>query len=301
MTTMKLALPPRLVTLARRSDEGRTWLERLPDEVTNLRQRWGLSFDSDAAAGAASATCSFVTFVRRADGTPAVLKLGLPHMEAEREIDGLRFWNGDPSARLLEADARAGALLLERCEPGTSLAERPEPEQDEVIAALLLRLWRVPARPQPFRPLYAMLRYWADCAIARDGDWPDRGLARAGIDLLLELGRPANGDVLLATDLHAGNVLRASRQPWLVIDPKPFIGDPAYDATQHLLNCLPRVSADPTGTVTSMARRLGMSRERIRSWLFARLAVHTHARAKTFGLNPAEAIALARRLEKPAD
>jgi len=39
--------------------------------------------------------------------------------------------------------------------------------------------------------------------------------------------------MLLATDLHAGNVLPAAREPWLVIDPKPFTGDPAYDATQH--------------------------------------------------------------------
>jgi streptomycin 6-kinase len=31
-------------------------------------------------------------------------------------------------------------------------------------------------------------------------------------------------------DLHAGNVLATQREPWLVIDPKPFIGDPAFDA-----------------------------------------------------------------------
>jgi streptomycin 6-kinase len=48
--------------------------------------------------------------------------------------------------------------------------------------------------------------------------------------------------------LVAGNVLRAAREPWLVIDPKPFIGDPAYDATQHLLNCVERLRADPLGT-----------------------------------------------------
>jgi len=48
-----------------------------------------------------------------------------------------------------------------------------------------------------------------------------------------ELPRTARmNDVLLATDLHAGNVLRSERKPWLVIDPKLFIGDPAYDATQ---------------------------------------------------------------------
>src|SRR5215207_7784436 len=38
-----------------------------------------------------------------------------------------------------------------------------------------------------------------------------------------ELSRSAPTDVLLATDLHAGNVLRARREPWLVIDPKPFV------------------------------------------------------------------------------
>ena len=67
--------------------------------------------------------------------------------------------------------------------------------------------------------------------------WPDAGLVREGLRLLKELPRTATMEVLLATDLHAGNVLRSEREPWLVIDPKPFVGDPAYDATQHLFNC----------------------------------------------------------------
>jgi streptomycin 6-kinase len=78
--------------------------------------------------------------------------------------------------------------------------------------------------------------------------------------------------VLLATDLHAGNVLRAQRAPWLAIDPKPFVGDPAYDATQHLLNGLPRLHADLTGTVARFGDLLHVDAARIRLWLFARLA-----------------------------
>jgi streptomycin 6-kinase len=78
--------------------------------------------------------------------------------------------------------------------------------------------------------------------------------------------------VLLATDLHAGNVLRASREPWLVIDPKPLVGDPAYDATQHLLNGIPRLQADPFGTIDRFADLLQIDRRRVRLWLFARLA-----------------------------
>jgi streptomycin 6-kinase len=52
------------------------------------------------------------------------------------------------------------------------------------------------------------------------------GLASEGLDLFLELSRPGPTDVLLHTDLHAGNVLAGERQPWMLIDPKPYVGDP---------------------------------------------------------------------------
>jgi streptomycin 6-kinase len=55
--------------------------------------------------------------------------------------------------------------------------------------------------------------------------------SRDGLRLFEELSRSTTEHVLLATDLRAGNVLRARREPWLVIDPKPVVGDPAYDAT----------------------------------------------------------------------
>jgi hypothetical protein len=71
---------------------------------------------------------------------------------------------------------------------------------------------------------------------------------------------------------RAGNVLRAEREPWLVIDPKPFLGDPAYDATQHLFNCCTRLRSDPDKTVRSFADLLGVEHERVRLWTFARAA-----------------------------
>jgi streptomycin 6-kinase len=90
--------------------------------------------------------------------------------------------------------------------------------------------------------------------------------------LFPELPRSAPAETLLATDLHAGNVLRAEREPWLVIDPKPFVGDPSYDATQHLLNCTARLAANPDGTTARVADLLGVDRERVRLWTFARAA-----------------------------
>ena len=83
--------------------------------------------------------------------------------------------------------------------------------------------------------------------------------------------------MLLATDLHAGNVLRSEREPWLVIDPKPFVGDPAYDVTQHLFNCDVRLRSDPNGTIRRIADLLALDQERVRLWMFARAAGSANA------------------------
>jgi streptomycin 6-kinase len=193
-------------------------------------------------------------------------------MESQQEIEGLLFWNGDPTVRLLEADTHLQAMLVEHCHPGTHLRALPESEQDVVIAGLLRRLWRMPQTPHSFRQLSAMTTYWCEETLVDSKNWPDSGLVREGLRLLTELPRTAREGVLLATDLHAGNVLKAQREPWLVIDPKPFIGEPAYDGTQHLLNCMSRLRSDPHGTIRRFADLLGVDRERLRLWTFARLA-----------------------------
>jgi len=235
-----------------------------------MEERWSLTlgtpFDGE------DVSCAWVAPARLADGTSAVLKVSMPHMEAEDEIAGLRFWNGDPTIQLLEADDRLGAMLLERCVPGTTLRRLTEPEQDVIIAQLLNRLWRLPVSRHPFRPLSALTAFWSEETLASAGQWSDPGLVQEGLELFKELPRTSPTQVLLATDLHAGNVLEAERQPWLVIDPKPFVGDPAYDATQHLFNCEARLRSNPVETIHRFADLLGVDEERVRLWTFARAA-----------------------------
>jgi streptomycin 6-kinase len=267
---MALTIPTALAAACRRTPERAEWLAALPDRVAELRRRWSLSFEG--AFDGSGASCAFVAAVGLADGTPAVLKLGMPHMEGDHEIEGLRFWNGNPTVRLLDADDRRGAMLLERCLPGTSLRALPEAEQDVVIAGLLRQLWQPPETPHRFRPLSVMLAHWTAETLSQSARWEDPALVRDGLRLFGELSRSGDQQVVLATDLHAGNVLRAGREPWLVIDPKPFVGDPAYDATQHLLNCEARLRADPAGLIGRCARLLSIDQERLRLWLYARLA-----------------------------
>jgi streptomycin 6-kinase len=263
-------IPVQLEANCRQTPERARWLARLPDAVSYLEDQWSLKPVGPLAGE--EARCAWVASMVRADGTSAVLKVGMPHMEGEHELQGLRFWNGDPTVRLLEADNQLNAMLLERCEPGTALRELAEPEQDLVIARLLRRLWRSPSAPHPFRPLSDLMEYWSAETLADFARWPDSGLVREGLRLFQELPRTAPMEVLLATDLHAGNVLRAQREPWLVIDPKPFVGDPAYDATQHLFNCRARLRSDPDGIIRRFADLLGLDTWRVRLWTLARAA-----------------------------
>jgi streptomycin 6-kinase len=266
-----LSIPARVAAACQATPERAAWLQRLPETLRDVERRWSLrlepAFDGD------DVSCALVMPAVGADGASAILKLAMPHFEGRDEIGGLIFWNGDPTVRLLQADADAGVMLIERCSPGTPLRARPDAEQERVIAPLLRRLWRRPPPSGGFRPLAAMTALWSDETRAQSAFWPDAGLVREGLRLLRDLAAEApDTDVLLATDLHAGNVLRAQREPWLVIDPKPFVGDPAYDATQHLLNGTARLRSEGIGAIHRFADRLAVDPERVRLWTFARLA-----------------------------
>lgn len=282
-----IPIPPKLIENVGSHSEGQSWLAQLPSIVEELSQRWSLTL---AEPFDAEASCSWVAPCTRADGSAAVFKLGWLHMEAEDEILGLRFWNGDPTAYLLEADPGHNALLLERCEPGTVLRTLPTEEQDVIIAGLMKRLWRKPSPDSGFRPLAEMVHHWMDEARKRAEQWPDPVIAEEGLRVYQSLLDSTSEHVLLATDLHAGNVLRAEREPWLVIDPKPFVGDPAYDATQHLFNCWQRLQHNPIKTIERFANLLDVDAERVRLWMFARVSTMEIGDPKK-GLSLAQALA----------
>ena len=202
-----LRIPTRLAGACRAAPERAAWLASVPQLVRELEQRWSLKLGSPFDGPDIS--CARVAPAVRSDGNAAVLKLGMPHFEGEQEIAGLRFWNGDPTVRLLEADDGLNAMLLERCEPGESLRVLREQEQDTVIASLLRRLWRKLAPSHGFRPLVDMLAYWSEASLFAADRWTDAGLVRKGLRLFQELPATATDEALLATDLHAGNVLGA--------------------------------------------------------------------------------------------
>ena len=270
-----LRIPKYLAELARRPKEAalREWIAALPAVIAQLTERWELQLGEPYEPGG---QCSWVAPARDAQGHDLVLKVGLSHAEAAHESDALRLWHGEGAVKLHAAVefGQTSALLLERCIPGTRLDRSvPEPDQDAIVAGLLRRLWRPPPDGHRFRPLQVMCDEWAaefDGKLANAPGTIDAGLAREGMTLFRTLPRTATASVVLCTDLHGGNILRAAREPWLVIDPKPYVGDPHYDALQHMFNCTVRLRADPMLFVHRMADLLALDAERLRLWLFAR-------------------------------
>jgi len=273
-----ITIPPQLADAVDEDDDPARveWLARLPRLIDKIATDWGLDLGEPCLPGG---QCAWVAPARNGSGEELVLKVGWRHREAEHEAEGLRFWDGHGVVRCFATVSLEDttALLLERCVPGLSLKSSvPEPEQDVVIARLLRRLWdKPPGVGHRFRPLREMCDLWAEWleqAFETDARGMDPGLAREGMAMLRELPRTADRSALLATDLHAENVLSSGREPWLVIDPKPFVGDPAFDAVQHMLNCDERLAADPRALADRMARLLEVDPARVRLWLFARCA-----------------------------
>jgi streptomycin 6-kinase len=270
-------VPRYLAETASRVEGLHEWIAGLPGIVAGLADLWSLSVGEPFQPGG---QCSWTAPAAGPDGAELVLKVGFrfPGGEERDEAAGLRVWGGNGAVRLQAARESESeyALLVERCVPGTPLGQvLPEPEQDRVVARALHRLWAQPHAGYAFRPLTQMCQAWADefeeeYATAGAADQLDPGLARDGIALFRELPATADSQVLLCTDLHGENVLAARREPWLVIDPKPYVGDPAYDVLQHMLNCEDRLAADPAALAARMAGLTGVDAGRVRQWLFAR-------------------------------
>ncbi|MFF9479845.1 aminoglycoside phosphotransferase family protein [Streptomyces sp. NPDC014733] len=271
--------PPGPTTLrtARRTAGGRAWLARLPGLVRTAEERWGLRLGAPYDGG----SCSWVAPAELPDGTPAVLKVGLPHREADGEAPALRAWAGEGAVRLLDHDPALGALLIERCAPGTPLTAAPLPPEERLtLAAGVLRaLWEAP-RPADGgpEPMVAVCDEWAALVeerAARLRTGYDAGLVASGARLLRTLPRGARRTVVVHGDANPGNLLAARRRPWLAIDPKPMTGDPAYDPWPLLTQIDdPFAHPDPGPVLHARARLLGAALDedpaRLLAWAAAR-------------------------------
>lgn len=259
--------------------EGSAWLVDLPGIVDDVSERWNLALGPPL-----DSHISFTALVQRG-AQDAVLKIPMAgdfaHVSGNlrfQEHEALRVWGGEAAARLLEFDPATGAMLLERCVPGEHLADRVTLEQaDDIVAGLLHRLWRPVPAPHPFAFLdnFAVeLGRRAQANYERAAAPIEQSLLDDTLELLGDLRVTDAPPVLLHGDLHHKNILSAERERWLVIDPLPRVGEPAYDAVQFLL-FRKGSTPDPTLTwgsdIVRFCRLVGVDEDRVKAWIFVRL------------------------------
>jgi streptomycin 6-kinase len=237
------------------------WLARVPDLVRECAEEWELRLGEPYAAGAAGYTAR----AELGDGTPAVLKISFPHRESEHEADALELWDGRGAVRLLARDDARGALLLERCEPGTYLSSLELDAALDVLIGLLPRLWK--AAGEPFHTLADEAAWWLEYLPREWNRRYERRLLDAAVDALRTLV-PTQGDqVLVHQDFHGDNVLAAQREPWLVIDPKPLLGEREFGIAGIVRSPeLGHSKRDVMRRLDRLTSELGLDRDRARGW-----------------------------------
>jgi streptomycin 6-kinase len=255
-------------------DDGTRWLADLPRHIAALAQEWDLRLGSPFAQGGG---VSWVAPVELSDGAEGVLKVTFPHEEPRYEAAALRLLDGQGAVRLLRASDNGFALLLERCRPGTDLWSVGDEEGQAVVCQLLPRLWRDPAHDLPFMALADYVaRWWDDLPRLTASAGGDENVVAEAVARGRALAASQTQHVLLHGDFHPGNVLAAQREPWLSIDPKPLVGEPAYDLAQWLANRARLViQSDDAVTILRhhidrFAGELGLDPARIAGWAFVK-------------------------------
>ncbi len=209
------------------------------------------------------------------DGTEAVLKIQFrDDVGGAHEAYALGFWAGRGAVRLLAHDPAQRAFVIERCLPGTPLGTVYDDEALAIAAAVMQRLWRPPSHDVPWRRLASVAQQWLDDLprrYERLGRPCERTLFDEAVEAIRTLG-PSQEDVVLChNDLHGGNILRAEREPWLAIDPKPIVAERAYDTVAIVRDGpLERLTvAEIRRRADAFAELLGIDRDRIRGWAIA--------------------------------
>ncbi len=238
----------------------------LPGLVDASLQRWRLTIDQDAGGPWHGSNALVLPVLR--DGVPLVLRLAPPDPNTSKEVAALRFWDGRGTVRLIRHKPDWAAMLLERIIPGTPASLLPVGESMTVVGTVLRRM----AVPAP-ATVPGTDRIAADLVTSLPLDWErlgrpfPRSVLSAAQQTAAALSATSS-TVAVNGDLHADQVLRATREPWLVVDPVLLRGDPEYDLARVLWTRLDEMPDDAAilAHLDTVVRTAGLDERRAFAW-----------------------------------
>lgn len=262
-----IEVPASFLAMPRWWTEGAEWLESLPVLVAGHCDDWGLVVDGAPLHGSNALVVPVLRGTER-----LVLRLSPPDAAFAAERDALSFWAGRGTV-LLVGDDDSGALLLERLDTTGTLADEP-------LDVAMDELGRAMRRLAVAAPVSAPST--GDIVMSRlpelEPQWERLGrpFDRALLDAAIAAGRPlqftATPGTAVNGDLHADQVLRGIREPWLVVDPLLLRGDIEYDLARALWTRVDEMG-DAAGILdcfSRVVRAAGLDDDRARAWALYR-------------------------------
>lgn len=243
--------------------------------------RWDLEIGPPFEPGGVT---SWVAPASTVSGVDVVLKIVVPHEEAAAEAAGLTAWDGTGAVRLLGHDADSWTLLLERLGPGDLEAAGPTVWLPAMLD-LLADLWSAPV-PDGVPSVADIVAPWPGLMRSRPkaAHW-DAAVVDLAIEILDGWPGGVTDPVLMHGDLHPENVMARDGE-WVSIDPKPMVGDRAFDLRQVIRAVVDPNDPRPAGPLADIVAATGVDRDRALGWT---LAVQVESAIWALPHDPAEA------------
>ncbi|MGW6282943.1 aminoglycoside phosphotransferase family protein [Kribbella sp. NPDC055071] len=262
------------------ADGNESWLDALPDLVDSLAQEWSLSIGPSFEGGHAALAVG----VTLADGTPAVLKIGVPGRDLSHEATALRLANGEGCAKLLREDLSRQALLLERLGPQMYEVVPDPASRHKLLCEVAVRLWR-PIGPDIDLPTGAQLAEHYANRLPILWEQAGRPCSPATIADALDcmnrrrLAHDDRSAVLVHGDVHEANALQASDGTYKLIDPDGLRAEPACDLGT-IIRCNPDLGDNLHTRTQLLSARTGIDPTAIWEWgtihrVFSGVYAHT--------------------------
>lgn len=268
-------LPERFTknTLDACGEAGKKWLDDLPQTVQTLSENWLLTVEKPFP----NLSYNFVAPCICKNKSEAVLKIALPlnNPEIFNEAEFLRMAGGKGTVKLLEIDKNRRAILLEKLTPGKHLKEvfsREEAKTVEIAISVIRRILKKPPENSAFRQLEEWFNNFFEKAPKTV--FPLEFLSKTS-EFFEELNVAPK--FLIHGDLHHENILSATREPFLAIDPKGIIGKVGYEIAVFLNNHLWWLAKEPNlrekldNAVGKFSEAFEITPRDLRKWAFAQM------------------------------
>ena len=264
-------------TLGLCGKSGEQWLKNLPEIISEIEENWSLKtqrhFPNLSYNYVAPCVCD--------DGVDAVLKIALPlnNPEIYSEARFLQTANGIGAVRLLKLDDDRRAILLERLKPGKNLKEIYRADESQAVEAAIKNLRSLIKKP-PQNSKFLRLENWFDNFFtkARETNFPSEFQMKSR-EFYGKLSSASKQKFLIHGDFHHENILSATREPFLAIDPKGIVGEIGYEIAVFLNNHLWWLANDTNlknrlnDAVQKFSEAFKIESRDLRRWAFAQIVL----------------------------